>query len=256
MPDNNASSIDESPSFDYSYAPNPARIAVYDDFKSPPRIVTIEPTTTNEFIEHLASSIYDLSHALKGSISYTVIREVTENLIHARFTEIVVSIYDEGNTIRFSDQGPGIHDKERAQKPGYTSAIEPMKRYIRGVGSGLPTVKEYLAISNGHITIDDNIGTGAIVTISLKSELPEEHDVGGEIQDLNDQERDILSLFATGDVLGITDIVKRTGKPQSSVSYQLDKLMESGLVEKTASKKRKVTEHGRVLAEYLTARSS
>ena len=45
-----------------------------------------------------------------------------------------------------------------------------MKRYIRGVGSGLPIVREYLDYSHGTISIEDNLGTGAVVTISLSSE--------------------------------------------------------------------------------------
>ncbi len=45
---------------------------------------------------------------------------------------------DKGNTIRFADQGPGIAHKDLVQEPGFSSATEPMKRYIRGVGSGLP----------------------------------------------------------------------------------------------------------------------
>ena len=44
-----------------------------------------------------------------------------------------------------------------------------MKHYIRGVGSGLPIVKEYLDFSHGTITIEDNLGTGAVVTISLRA---------------------------------------------------------------------------------------
>jgi predicted transcriptional regulator len=43
-----------------------------------------------------------------------------------------------------------------------------MKHYIRGVGSGLPLVKEYLDLSHGNITIEDNLNSGAVVTLSLK----------------------------------------------------------------------------------------
>ncbi len=46
-------------------------------------------------------------------------REVSENFIHARFKEIIVSILDHGNTIRFADQGPGINFKDKAQLPGF-----------------------------------------------------------------------------------------------------------------------------------------
>ena len=52
-----------------------------------------------------------------------------------------------------------------------------MKSYIRGVGSGLPIVKEYLEFTHGTITIEDNLGSGSVVTISAngsRPELPEE----------------------------------------------------------------------------------
>ena len=69
--------------------------------------------------------------------------------IRDSFKEVVVSILDKGNTIRFADHGPGIPSKEKAQMPGFSSAVEPMKNYIRGVGSGLPIVREYLESSHG-----------------------------------------------------------------------------------------------------------
>ncbi|WP_080801069.1 ATP-binding protein [Arabiibacter massiliensis] len=144
-----------------------ARIALYDDLRSAPRVTEIQPAPTAEFIESLASKVYEQARSSGGTVPYTVIREVSENFIHARFAEVIVSILDNGNTIRFADQGPGIPQKEKAQLPGFTSAIEPMKRYIRGVGSGLPIVKEYLDFSHGTITIEDNLGTGSVVTISL-----------------------------------------------------------------------------------------
>ena len=43
---------------DYSRAIASARIACYDDFRSAPRVTEIAPTTTAEFIENLASTIY------------------------------------------------------------------------------------------------------------------------------------------------------------------------------------------------------
>ncbi|MFR4803800.1 MAG: ATP-binding protein [Eggerthellaceae bacterium] len=155
--------------FDYTHVHAVARIALYDDLRSAPRVTEIHPAPTAEFIESLASKIYEQAKNAGGTIPYTVIREVSENFIHARFAEATVSILDEGNTIRFADQGPGIPYKDPAQIPGFTSAVEPMKHYIRGVGSGLPIVKEYLDFSHGTITIEDNLGTGAVVTISLRA---------------------------------------------------------------------------------------
>ena len=154
-------------SFDYSFVDTVGRIAVYDDLRSAPRIIEIEPAETATYIEALASNVYEQARGAGSAIPYSVIREVSENFIHAHFKEVVVSVLDEGNTIRFADHGPGIPSKEKAQKPGFTSANEAMKRYIRGVGSGLPLVRDYLESFRGTITIEDNLGTGAVVTVSL-----------------------------------------------------------------------------------------
>ena len=132
----------QSETFDYSFVDSIARVALYDDLKSAPRITKIEPAPTNDYIEKLTVTIHEQSKLAGGKIPYSVIREVSENFIHAQFREIVVSILDDGNTIRFADQGPGITEKEKAQKPGFSSAIEPMKNYIRGVGSGFPIVRD------------------------------------------------------------------------------------------------------------------
>ena len=162
--------------FDYSHVNSIARIATYDDLKSAPRVTTIEPTTTDQFIMNMATKTYEQAKLLGGNIPFTIIKEVSENFIHARFEEITISILDGGNTIRFADQGPGIDDKEKVQLPGFSSAVEPMKQYIRGVGSGLPIVKDYFNEKHGSVTIDDNVLRGAVVTISLKndSEEPQE----------------------------------------------------------------------------------
>jgi len=142
-----------------------ARIAVYDALSAAPRVLDIDPAPVDEFIESLASRVHELSHTEGGTIPYTVIREVAENFIHADFAEPVVSILDAGSTIRFADQGPGIADKERALLPGFTTAGGDMKRFIRGVGSGLPIVRDFLVHSGGSLAIEDNLGAGSVVTV-------------------------------------------------------------------------------------------
>lgn len=156
--------------FDYTFVNTVGHIAIYDDMRSEPRVIEIQPAETAAYIEALATGVYNHAREAGGSIPYTVIREVSENFIHAQFKEALVTVLDRGNTIRFADHGPGIPSKEKAQMPGFSSAVEPMRDYIRGVGSGLPRVREYLELSNGTISIEDNLGTGAVVTISLVSD--------------------------------------------------------------------------------------
>ncbi|MEG1839958.1 MAG: ATP-binding protein [Raoultibacter sp.] len=245
--------MEEQGLFDYSFVYTTARIAVYDDFKSAPRVIEVEPAATHAYIETLASQTYEQAKLAGGTIPYTAIREVSENFIHARFKEIIVSIFDKGNTIRFSDQGPGIGQKEKAAFPGFTSAVEPMKEYIRGVGSGLPIVKDYLDFSHGSITIEDNIGEGSVITISLIPQKDQEviHENIPSLPPLSARQKKILMLFATNGALGVTDIVNLTSLPQSSTHGELKKLEESGLIEKTAGQKRMLTDFGYKAVPYL-----
>jgi len=153
----------------YSHIGARARVAVYESPGAAPRVEDIEPAPVDVFIECFTTRIYELAREQGGSVPYTAIREVTENFIHADFAEPVVSILEDGMTIRFADQGPGISDKDRAVMPGFTTAHGDMKRFIRGVGSGLPIVRDYLSISGGSLLIEDNLGGGSVVTLHARS---------------------------------------------------------------------------------------
>lgn len=143
------------------------RIAVYDDMLSTPRVVVVQPNDPRSYLEEVTNTVYRCMKEQGGALSLMVIREVVENFIHAHFAEPIVSILDGGNTIRFADQGPGIEDKERAFEFGVTSANRSMKRYIRGTGAGLPMVQQYLENAGGAISIEDNLGAGTVVTVSV-----------------------------------------------------------------------------------------
>jgi hypothetical protein len=242
--------------FDYTFVDSIARVALYDDLKSAPRITKIDPAPTNEYIENLTVTIHEQSKLAGGKIPYSVIREVSENFIHAQFREIVVSILDDGNTIRFADQGPGIAEKEKAQKPGFSSAIEPMKNFIRGVGSGFPIVRDYLGDREGSIVIEDNLTSGAVVTISLvpqptttqtaPSSSPEPMFIP-HVPLTERQQQYVLLLYQEGD-LGITEMKNLTGDANGTISNTFTKLKEYGIVEQLPNKKRSLTMLGRQIA--------
>lgn len=256
--------------FDYTFVNAIARIAFYDDLKSAPRITKIQPAPTNDYIETLTTTIYEQSKLAGGKIPYSVIREVSENFIHAQFREIVVSILDDGNTIRFADQGPGIHEKEKATQPGFSSAIEPMKDYIRGVGSGFPIVKDYLDDREGSIVIEDNLVSGAVVTISLtaKPNAPtaaQQPSFAQPVQQqqqpaniafipripLNEREQTFMTLLLHEGDLGVTELHNLTDLAPSTVHNTLRKLEEAGLVSVSTGKKRTLTEIGHQVAATL-----
>lgn len=267
--------------YDYSFVDATARIALYDDYKSAPRITEIAPCPTTEFIEHLTTAIYEQSKLAGGKVPYTLIREVSENFIHAQFKEIVVSIMDDGNTIRFADQGPGIREKEKAQQPGFSSAIEPMKRYIRGVGSGFPIVRDYLDDREGTIEIEDNLVSGAVVTISLAEKRIQIAREGEEVLSktgsspevglaqtseqerknaqaaalsllpLSEREKLFIAVLEREGDLGVTELKNITDTAGSTTFNTLKRLEEMGLVQRSAGKKRALTELGRQLAVLM-----
>ena len=143
------------------------RVAIYDSMTAAPRIIDLYSDNIRDLMNMLSEKTYNFSQQKGGGIPYTTIREVIENLIHANFAEVTINIYGNGNIITVSDQGPGISDKEKVFMPGYTTATKSMKAYIRGVGSGLPIVKETMLFSGGEINVDDNLNQGTVITLKI-----------------------------------------------------------------------------------------
>lgn len=229
------------------------RIASYDvGLGSAPRIVEVGIAPIPEYIETLASQTYTIAKDLGGSIPYTAIRELAENFIHAGFAEPVISILDQGNTIRFADQGPGIEEKEKARLPGFTSATATMKRHIRGVGSGLPIVRDFLHLNGGSLSIEDNVSAGTVVTITTRTPgadgrpTPEPREARAVLArpSLSARQLQALALLLDKGSLGPTDISKETGISVATAHRDLEYLEERGLVETTPDRKRAITQTG------------
>ena len=145
------------------------RIAIYDTLTSPPRVIAVEEQDLPALVASLAEKTYHYCREQGGQVPYSVIQELIENLLHAYFRDVVITILDNGQTIRISDHGPGVDDKERAFQPGFTTATAEQRRIIRGVGSGLPLARESLQFLRGILTVEDNLGGGAVFTIKLPS---------------------------------------------------------------------------------------
>ena len=224
----------------------PARIAVYDDAAAAPRVVVIEPTDVRSFLEEITQQVTHLSKEQGGTIPFMVIREIVENFVHAYFVAPTVSILDNGNTIRFSDQGPGIKEKTRALEYGTTSATEEMKQFIRGVGSGLPYVNQYMTDKGGSLTIEDNISNGVIVTLSthapedtntphtaLKEPKPE-HPQNRTYQSTRTAQ--ILGYLSNHTHVGPSDLVREYGLSAPTWSRELTRLENEGILTKSGQK--------------------
>ena len=238
------------------------RIAVYYDFFSAPRVVDIPAQETLDYIEAIASTSYELSLQQGGILPYSVIHEISENFIHAGFTECTVSIFDGGNTICFADQGPGILKKDAVLRPGVSSATQEMKAFIRGVGSGFPLVREFLASVLGSLSIEDNATNGVVITLSVPEPTQTQSiaefmpSAASEplsapvatapplIRNLNEREERALMLLHEYGILGPKDLAPYLSLSAPTAFRLLEKLGEVGMVESTQLKKRILSNAG------------
>jgi hypothetical protein len=239
------------------------RIAVYRDGQAPPLVVPLAapldrargggeaPPAIPALIELLVDRSHSLAREQGGLIPLSVLRELVENLVHASFAGVVITILDGGNTIRVSDQGPGIPDKQAALRPGFTSADAEAKRFIRGVGSGLPVVKQTLAGLGGDLEIEDNLGRGTVVTARV-TPPPETHLAPVPVPAYNLPERQLRILLLTVELapVGPTRIAQELGVSTSTAYRDLVSLEQVGFVVCRPSGLRSVTDAG---LAYLNA---
>lgn len=229
-----------------------ARLAVYDSLAVAPRIIELDAQDYDEFINLLVTKTYQSSKEIGGNIPYTVIREVIENLIHAYFKEIVISVLNGGNTVRISDQGPGIKNKEKAFEPGFSTATANMKTFIKGVGSGLPITKEALTFLGGAVTVEDNLDKGTVITLSVPSNTKNSSDALDGVEqaniDLNKRQKQVLFLVMELGSVGPSKIASELSISLSTAYRDLIYLEEKSLISSDEQGKRVLTSLG---IEYL-----
>lgn len=255
-----------------------ARIAVYDDKSAAPRVVLVEPKDVRSYLDEIAATVNQLAHEQGGKIPFMVMREIVENFIHAHFVAPTISIMDNGNTIRFSDQGPGIKEKNRALEFGTSSATEEMKSFIRGVGFGLPYAQQYMVEKGGSLTLEDNISGGTIVTLSTRcskdahiqtlptQEDTEEAPVNHQKQSiprashtvsqqpvtqlpnlvLTDRAKLVLQYLSEHEWVGATELTSAYGLSTPTWSRELKSLVNIGIIGKIGQKY-KLTTIGKTL---------
>jgi hypothetical protein len=228
------------------------RIAIYDTLTSPPRVIAVEEGDLPALIASLAEKTYHYCREQGGQVPYSVIQELIENLLHAYFRDVVITILDNGQTIRISDHGPGVDDKDRAFQPGFTTATAYQRQIIRGVGSGLPLARESLQFLRGILTVEDNLGGGAVFTIKMPSaaEAPAAAGGGPEIRLTTRQTKVLVLLMELGSA-GPTAIAKELGFSPATVFRELVVLQDMGLIHSLGDGKRALREEGLRLLESI-----
>ncbi|MFA4964128.1 MAG: ATP-binding protein [Thermoleophilia bacterium] len=228
------------------------RIAIYDTLTSQPRVVVVEEGDLPALIASLAEKTYHYCREQGGQVPYAVIQELIENLLHAYFQDVVITILDNGQTIRISDHGPGVEDKERAFQPGFTTATALHRQLIRGVGSGLPLARESLQFLRGVLTVEDNLGTGAVFTIKMPAHAPEEpaREKVPEVRISTRQTKVLVLLMELGSA-GPTAIAKELGIAAATAFRELVVLQDMGLIHSLDGGKRALREEGLRLLESI-----
>jgi len=238
------------PALDAATIPDPPRIAVYTEAHTPPLVVPVTdfpPTDEHlaDLIDALSVRAHTLAHDQGGLLPLSVFRELIENLVHASFAGVVVTILDGGNTVRISDRGPGIPDKDAAQRPGFTSADARAKGFIRGVGSGFALVRETLTRLGGVLEIEDNLGRGTVVTARVQphSNMPL---APATLPTYNLPERQLKTLLLAVELapVGPTRIAQELGVSTSTAYRDLMTLEEAGFVASGPTGHRSATDAG------------
>jgi hypothetical protein len=228
------------------------RIAIYDTLTSPPRVIAIEEEDLPALIASLAEKTYHYCREQGGQVPYSVIQELIENLLHAYFRDVVITILDNGQTIRISDHGPGVDDKDRAFQPGFTTATAYQRQIIRGVGSGLPLARESLQFLRGILTVEDNLGGGAVFTIKMPSAAePPPAAAGAPEVKLTTRQTKVLVLLMELGSAGPTAIAKELGFSPATVFRELVVLQDMGLIHSLGDGKRALREEGLRLLESI-----
>jgi len=247
--------IADSPSAKTRLPGAPPRIAVYRDPYSPPEVVTIEARSPKadalpDLIETVAARAHELAQQQGGRLPLGVFRELVANLVHASFADVIITVLDGGNTVRVSDRGPGIPDKQAALRPGFTSADASARHFIRGVGSGFSVVTELLTSLGGTLEIDDNLGTGTVVTAHVPA-LSQDALAPIALPSYNLPERQLKTLLLTVELapVGPTRVARELGVSTSTAYRDLVSLEEAGYIASAESGHRSVTDQG---LAYLT----
>ena len=239
-----------------------ARIVAYPRDKDP-EITEIAAADLRSAATKFTKSVMDKVREFGGEVPEEAVREVVENLVHAEYQGVVVSVLDGGNVVRVSDRGPGIGNKERAVEFGFTGASPAALEDIRGVGAGLGLARASAQRSGGTLTVEDNIGGGTVATISVGDaaptgdEEPKAPPVARKYPDgvprMNISERQqkvLITVLECGEV-GPSTVADRLEISVSTAYRDLSVLEEHGLVQAHESGKRIISPLGKDVVEAI-----
>ncbi len=209
--------------------------------------------------------VLEKTREVGGRVPEESVREVIENLVHAGYRGVVISVLEGGNVVRVSDKGPGVEHKERAMEFGFSGATPEVLGEIRGVGAGLGIARAAAEKMGGTVVLEDNIGGGTVVTISVPGDkeaskgrepvakAPPQRRYPDGVPRMNISERQqkvLITVLECGEV-GPSTVAERLEISVSTAYRDLSVLEEHGLLIADETGKRFVSPLGRDLVEAI-----
>jgi DNA-binding transcriptional ArsR family regulator len=237
------------------------RIAVYPS-SGAPEITEVSAANPGSATQKFTRLVSEKVRQAGGRVPEESIREVVENLIHAGYRGVVISVLDDANVVRVSDKGPGVENKSRAMEFGFSGAAPEALGEIRGVGAGLGIARAAAEKVGGTVTIEDNIGGGTVATVSAGEGEVEEREASPAtpqrrypdgVPRMNISERQqkvLITVLECGEV-GPSTVADRLEISVSTAYRDLSVLEEHGLVMAAESGKRLISPLGRDLVEAI-----
>jgi predicted transcriptional regulator len=237
------------------------RIAVYPR-SGQPEVTEVAAANPGSATAKFTRLVMDEVRAVGGKVPEESVREVIENLVHAGYRGVVISVLEDGNVVRVSDKGPGVQRKDRAMEFGFSGATPEALREIRGVGAGLGMARAAVEDVGGTLTLEDNIGGGTVATISVSGERMDRREKEPEpparrypdgVPRMNISERQqkvLITVLEHGEV-GPSTVAERLEISVSTAYRDLSVLEEHGLVVTDESGKRVISPLGKDLVEAI-----
>ena len=241
------------------------RIAVYPR-SGEPEVTEVAAANPRSATAKFTRFVMDVVGEAGGRVPEESVREVIENLVHAGYRGVVISVLDGGDVVRVSDKGPGVEHKERAMEFGFSGATPGALREIRGVGAGLGIARAAAAKVGGSVTVEDNIGGGTVATISVPggegtagggqdaaAKPPPQRRYPDGVPRMNISERQqkvLITVLECGEV-GPSTVADRLEISVSTAYRDLSVLEEHGLVATDETGKRVISPLGRDVVEAI-----
>ncbi len=238
------------------------RVAVYPE-NGEPEITEVSASGPRSATAKFSRLVMDKVRDLGGKVPEAAVREVVENLIHADYRGVVISVLHNGRTVRVSDKGPGVEDKTLAMEFGFSGAASEALEQIRGVGAGLGIARMAAATMGGDVSLEDNIGGGTVTTISVSPVGEEDEEPFAPVAEqrrypdgvprMNISERQqkaLITVLECGEV-GPSTVADRLEISVSTAYRDLSVLEEHGLVLADETGKRLISPLGRDLVEAI-----